>query len=70
MGEVTGTGNYQMNDPATLEGGDANSFRIPYLAGTFSASGEYPVTIEATAVNTNLRLGRASGMSIRDKGLK
>ncbi|RLJ30689.1 uncharacterized protein (TIGR02145 family) [Chryseobacterium sp. 7] len=50
---TAGTGSYDayqgpwiQNNSGTGQGGDSNSFRISYPAGTFSASGIIPVTIE------------------------
>lgn len=40
------TGSYTPNNAGTAEGGDANSFRLTYPAGTFSASGSITATIE------------------------
>lgn len=39
-------GAYKINNPGTSEGGDANSFRLSYPAGTFSSSGSITATIE------------------------
>ena len=39
-------GVYTLNNIGTSEGGDANSFRLTYPSGTFSASGEIIATIE------------------------
>lgn len=40
------TGTYIPNNAGTAEGGDANSFRLTYPSGTFSASGFITATIE------------------------
>ena len=40
------TGTYTPNNSGTSEGGDANSFRLTYPSGTFSASGSITATIE------------------------
>ena len=40
------TGTYTPNNAGTSEGGDANSFRLTYPSGTFSASGSITATIE------------------------
>ncbi len=40
------TGTYVINNTGTGEGGDANSFRLTYPAGTFSSSGSITATIE------------------------
>ena len=40
------TGTYTSNNAGTAEGGDANSFRLTYPSGTFSASGSITATIE------------------------
>ncbi len=40
------TGTYIVNNTATGEGGDANSFRLTYPAGTFSGSGHITATVE------------------------
>lgn len=40
------TGNFTLNNSNTGEGGDVNSFRVSYPAGTFSASGNITATIE------------------------
>ena len=40
------TSDWITSNSGTGEGGDTNSFRISYPAGTFSASGSLPVTIE------------------------
>lgn len=40
------TGIYTLNNAGTAEGGDANSFRLTYPSGTFSASGSITATIE------------------------
>ena len=40
------SGTYIPNNAGTSEGGDANSFRLTYPAGTFSSSGSITATIE------------------------
>ncbi len=40
------TGTYTLNNSGTGEGGDANSFRLTYPSGTFSATGNIIATIE------------------------
>ena len=40
------TGTYVPNNAGTAEGGDANSFRLTYPAGTFSTSGEIVATLQ------------------------
>lgn len=40
------TGNYTLNNLGTGEGGDVNSFRLSYPAGTFNTTGAITVTIE------------------------
>lgn len=40
------TGTYIVNNTGTGEGGDANSFRLTYPAGTFSSSGHITATVE------------------------
>ena len=40
------SGSYTANNAGTAEGGDANSFRLTYPGGTFSATGSITATIE------------------------
>ena len=46
------TSNYISNNSGTSEGGDANSFRISYPAGTFASSGNITATIEVDGDGT------------------
>gem|GEM_PF-4970525 len=52
------------NNSGTGQGGDTNSFRISYPAGTFSTSGNIPVTIEVDGDGSfnALKLARGNSM--------
>jgi uncharacterized protein (TIGR02145 family) len=57
------TSGWIASNSGTGEGGDTNSFRISYPAGTFSASGTIPVTIEVDGDGSFNALKVAPGSS-------